>query len=53
MRDGEILGRRPRGIGQDDYAFTHYAAKQAIEQLDQVPGRPPLDRGREAPGLSL
>ncbi|MGI8710755.1 MAG: AAA family ATPase, partial [Acidimicrobiales bacterium] len=53
VRGGEVLGRRPRAMGQDDYAFTHFAAKQAIEQMDQTLGRPPLGQGRDVPGLSI
>ena len=51
VREGEIIGRRPRALGQDDYAFTHHAAKQAVEQLDQTLGRSPR-LVQEPPGLS-
>lgn len=35
----QVLGSRPRAMGQDDYAHTHHAAQRAVEDLDRTLGR--------------
>jgi len=53
VREGQILGSRPRAMGEDDYAFTHHAVQRAVTDLDRAIGREPIEAGRPGMGISL
>ncbi|MEO9164467.1 MAG: hypothetical protein ABI470_02145, partial [Aquihabitans sp.] len=53
IREDQVLGTRPRSMGEDEYAFTHYAVQRAVADLDHTLGTQRQTPGREAPGIGL
>ena len=51
IREDQILGTRPRAMGQDHYAFTHHAVQRAVADLDRAVGPRRRVPDRKAPGI--